>query len=381
MIIDDIRAAKIGVEKCSDNHYLMKLKRPKACPTCKRSIVSKGLRSRSVHDLDSEGRPIQVCISYPRYYCLKCKTFVNAESFDVVMPKSKYTDAFKNTLLRKILADPTKPHTQIYKEFGISKSTVEEWLEEANTEQYHKLCRFEPTENLIISPFTYGSRDCLLLMSVNGSRYRTLAIVDNDSSVDGVIYHFLDLITRIWPMPHAILVGDYNLIPVVENAIKGIGIHRAVANRPLKETISMDEIAAYANVDAPVILSKQALYNMAYACLWEFNQTEHWHNKVQMDEYAQTAAQAINECRDEDPYKVLKKLTECTSRITDVMWQAYRELYEQIKFWIDYLRPHDIDEDKCQTIMDGLEKMHSRGISFNRAEYITLMHDDISKIV
>ena len=78
---------------------------------------------------------------------------------------------------------------------------------------------------------------------------------------------------------------------------------------------------------------------------------------------------------------MLKKLTECTSRITDVMWQAYRELYEQIKFWIDYLRPHDIDEDKCQTIMDGLEKMHSRGISFNRAEYITLMHDDISKIV
>lgn len=381
MIIDDIKAAKIRVEKKADNHYLVNLKRPKACPQCKNSLVRKGLRSRSINDLDNEGRPIQASISYPRYYCSQCKKFVDVKAFDDLMPKSKYSEHFKNTLLQEIAANPTKPYIQICKKYGVSKSTVDVWLKSANTDLQNTLCRFEPTENLIICPFTYGSKDCLLFVNVQNNRSRILTILEIDKDSDGAISYFLERITQKWPMPRLIMVGDLCLISKIKPLIIDIAIHRAVVNQSSDTPVSLEYLAAYKHIKVPFVLLNQAIYNMAYTFISDWDKAKKWYSKEQLECMAQEITQQIDGCRDKDPYAVLDNLSKCASRLNDVVWPVQKKLYKELTLWNEYLLPCDFENAVCQTTIDAIKDMYSRGISFDRAVYIMLHNsaDEISK--
>ena len=379
MIIDDIKAAKISVNKQANNHYLVNLKRPKACPQCKNNLARKGFRSRSIYDLDENEKAVQVSISYPRFYCSRCKIFVDVKAFDKLMPKSKYSEHFKNALLQEIAANPTKPYIQICNEYGVSKSTVDVWLKSANTALQNALCRFEPTEHLIICPFTYGAKDCLLFMNAQNNRSRILTILKIDKDSDGAISYFLERITQIWPMPRLIMVGDLSLISKIKTLIIDIAMHRAVANQLSDNPVSLEDLAVYKHIKVPFVLLNQALYNMAYTFISDWDKAKKWYSKEHLEDMAQEITQQIDECRDKDPYTVLDNLSKCASRINEIVWPVQEKMYEELAFWNDYLLPCDFENATCQTTIDAMKDMYSRGISFDRAVYI-MMHNSADEI-
>ena len=216
-------------------------------------------------------------------------------------------------------------------------------------------------------------------MNAQNNRSRILTILKIDKDSDEAISYFLERITQIWPMPRLIMVGDLSLISKIKTLIIDIAMHRAVANQSSDNPVSLEDLAVYKHIKVPFVLLNQALYNMAYTIISDYADAKKWYNKEQIESMAQEITQQIDRCRDKDPYTVLNNLSKCASRINDVVWPVQEKFYEELTFWNDYLLPCDFENATCQTTIDAMKEMYSRGISFDRAVYI-MLHNSADEI-
>jgi hypothetical protein len=81
------------------------LRRP--CPGCNRSCYRNRTVERSLHDLGDllRERPRDLLVTCSQHYCCKCKSYFNADTSDLALPKSHYTHRVVAMAVRLVVED------------------------------------------------------------------------------------------------------------------------------------------------------------------------------------------------------------------------------------------------------------------------------------
>jgi hypothetical protein len=77
------------------------------CPECNRSCYRNRTVERSLHDLGDllRERPRDLLVTCSQHYCCKCKSYFNADTSDLALPKSHYTHRVVAMAVRLVVED------------------------------------------------------------------------------------------------------------------------------------------------------------------------------------------------------------------------------------------------------------------------------------